>query len=34
VSLSAGDTVGLWCKQDSGGALDVTSAYLAIQRIQ
>jgi len=34
VRLSAGDTVGLWCKQDSGGALDVTSAYLAIQRIQ
>ncbi len=32
--LSANDTVGLWCKQDSGGALDVTSAYLAIQRIQ
>lgn len=34
VRLSAGDTVGLWCKQDSGGALDVTSAYLAIQRMQ
>ncbi len=32
--LSANDTVGLWCKQDSGGALDVTSAYLAIQRMQ
>lgn len=32
--LAAGDTVGLCAKQDSGGALDVTSAYMAIQRIQ
>lgn len=32
--LAAGDTVGLYAQQDSGGALDVTSAYLAIQRIQ
>jgi len=32
--LTAGDTVGLYAKQDSGGALDVTSAYMAIQRIQ
>lgn len=34
LKLTAGDTVALWGKQNSGGALDVTSAYLAIQRIQ
>jgi predicted RecA/RadA family phage recombinase len=32
--LAAGDTVGLYAKQDSGGALDVTAAYMAIQRLQ
>lgn len=32
--LAAGDTIGLWGKQDSGGAIDVTSGRLAIQRIQ
>ncbi len=32
--LSANDTVGLWCKQDSGDALNVTAAYMAIQRLQ
>lgn len=32
--LAAGDTIGLWGKQDSGGAIDVTSGRLAIQRLQ
>lgn len=32
--LAAGDTVGLYAKQDSGGALNVTDAYMAIQRMQ
>lgn len=32
--LAAGDTVGLYATQDSGGALDVTAAYMAIQRMQ
>lgn len=32
--LAAGDTIGLWGKQDSGGALNVTSGRLAIQRLQ
>lgn len=32
--LAAGDTVGLYAKQDSGGALNVTAGHMAIQRIQ
>ena len=32
--LAAGDTIGLYGKQDSGGAIDVTSGRLAIQRLQ
>lgn len=32
--LAANDTVALWCKQDSGGALNVTAGRLAIQRLQ
>ena len=32
--LAANDTVALWGKHDSGGALDVTAGRLGIQRIQ
>lgn len=32
--FTAGDTLALWAKQDSGGALDLTAGQMAIQRLQ